>query len=382
MKTKILSTLIVFTILFSGGKVFSQELNVITTGVPFLNFSPDSRAGGMGDLGVATSPDANSQFWNPAKYVFSENTGGFAVQYSPWLIKIVEDMGLYGVSGFYKLDDRQAISASFRYFSLGKIEFRDQSGDFIGDYSPSELAFDASYGRKLSTKLSLALSGRFIYSHLTLGQNVGSTQTKAAVSYAADVAVYYITDLQLGEYDSKFSFGANISNIGAKITYSEYISGNNGKDFIPTNLRLGPALKMNLDEYNSLTFAFELNKLLVPTPPSYDQNGIIIAGKDNNVPVVTGIFQSFYDAPGGFSEELSEINMAAGAEYWYDNTFAVRAGYFHEPETKGNRKYFTAGAGLKWNIFNLDFSYLMAATQQQHHPLDGTVRFTLSFDFE
>jgi hypothetical protein len=380
---RIFRALIVVAIFISGSNAFAQR-NVITTGVSFLNIAPDSRAGGMGDLGVATSPDATSQFWNPAKYIFAEEEAGLAVQYSPWLREIVKDMGLYGLTGYYKLDDKQAIGASLRYFSLGNIEFRDNFGNSQGEYSPNEFAIDLSYSRKLTDHLSMAVAGRFINSNLTLGQNVGtgSTETKAATSYAADVALYYQRDVNIGEYGSTFSFGANISNIGTKITYSAQITGDDAKDFIPTNLKLGPALKMNLDEYNSITFAVELNKLLVPTPPRYTEDGEFIGNsKDDNVTAITGIFQSFNDAPNGFEEELSEINIGVGLEYWYDEVFAVRAGYFHEPEDKGNRKYFTAGAGLKYNVFNLDFSYLIAATEEQHHPLDGTLRFTLSWAF-
>lgn len=356
----------------------NAELNTITTGVPFLMISPDARGGAMGDAGVATEPDANSMFWNPAKFAFVEDDMGLTIGYSPWLRDLVDDIGLSNIAYYARLDDIQVIAFSLRYFSLGSIEFTDNTGGSLGEYQPNEFAIDGTYSRKLSDNLSLAVAGRFIYSNLTLGQNAGAAETRPGTSVAADIAMYYENEVDMGSTDGVFSFGANISNIGAKISYTTDVQ----EDFIPTNLRLGPALKMELDSYNEVTFALDVNKLLVPTPPIMDPDnqGEIQSGMDNDVSVITGLFQSFYDAPGGFNEELREINFALGAEYWYDQTFALRAGYFYEDETKGNRNYVTMGAGLKYNVFALDFSYLIPTGVQS--PLDNTLRFSLYFDFE
>lgn len=356
----------------------NAELNTITTGVPFLMISPDARGGAMGDAGVATTPDANSMFWNPAKFAFAEEDLGVTIGYSPWLRDLVDDIGLSNLAVYKRLDDIQVIAFSLRYFSLGSIEFTDNNGISLGKYQPNEFAVDGTYSRKLSDNLSLAVAGRFIYSNLTLGQNAGAAETRPGTSVAADIAMYYENEVDLGSTDALFSFGANISNIGAKISYTTDVQ----EDFIPTNLRIGPALKMELDSYNEVTFALDVNKLLVPTPPVMDPDnpGEIQSGMSNDVSVITGLFQSFYDAPGGFNEELREINFALGTEYWYDNTFALRAGFFYEDETKGNRNYVTMGAGLKYNVFALDFSYLIPTGVQS--PLDNTLRFSLYFDFE
>ena len=355
-----------------------DDLNTITTGVPFLMISPDARGGAMGDVGVATEPDANSMFWNPAKYAFIEKENGLSIGYSPWLRELVDDIGLSNLVFYQRLDDQQVIGATLRYFSLGEIQFTDNNGDPLGTYQPNEFAIDGTYARKLSDKLSLAVAGRFIYSNLTLGQSAGGQDTRPGTSIAADIGLYYENDMDFGRTDGVFSFGVNISNIGAKISYTTDVE----QDFIPTNLRLGPAVKLELDSYNEISFGLDINKLLVPTPPEYaeDDQDEIIAGMDNDVSVITGIFQSFYDAPGGFNEELREISFAFGTEYWYDDTFALRGGYFYEDPTKGNRKYFTMGAGLKYNVFALDFSYLIPTGQKS--PLDNTLRFSLFFDFD
>jgi hypothetical protein len=358
-----------------------DNLNTITTAVPFLLISPDSRAGGMGDVGVATSPDANSLHWNPAKFAFVEDEVGFAVSYVPWLRALVPDINLSYLAGYKKLNKNEAIAMELRYFTLGDITFTDVIGNNLGQYKPSEFAIGSAYSRKLSEQFSLAISGRYIYSNLTGGQSAGGITTNAGQSIAADVAGYYRKDIRIAKKDMQLALGANVSNIGNKVRYTETST----RDFIPINLRLGTALNADLDEYNKISFAFDINKLLVPTPPIYNDSidGQIDFGQDPNVSVVSGIFQSFGDAPGGFSEEMREINYSIGTEYWYDDQFAVRAGYFNEHNTKGGRKFFTFGSGVKYNVFALDFSYLINASRaiNGNNPLANTMRFTLIFDF-
>lgn len=358
-----------------------DNLNTITTAVPFLLISPDSRAGGMGDVGVATSPDANSLHWNPAKFAFVEDEVGFAVSYVPWLRALVPDINLSYLAGYKKLNKNEAIAMELRYFTLGDITFTDVIGNNLGQYKPSEFAIGSAYSRKLSDQFSLAISGRYIYSNLTGGQSAGGITTNAGQSIAADVAGYYRKDIRIAKKDMELAIGANVSNIGNKVRYTETST----RDFIPINLRLGTALNADLDEYNKISFAFDINKLLVPTPPIYNDSidGQIDFGQDPNVSVVSGIFQSFGDAPGGFSEEMREINFSIGTEYWYDDQFAVRAGYFNEHNTKGGRKFFTFGSGVKYNVFALDFSYLINASRaiNGNNPLANTMRFTLIFDF-
>ncbi|NNF02331.1 MAG: type IX secretion system outer membrane channel protein PorV [Bacteroidia bacterium] len=357
------------------------QINTITTSVPFLIISPDARAGGMGDGGVAVSPDANSIHWNASKLAFIEDNVGFAVSYTPWLRALVPDINLAYVSGYKKLKNQQTMAASLRYFSLGDITFTDNTGNVTGQFNPNEFAFDIAYARVLGENLSGGLVLRYINSNLTGGAEVGGASSKAGQSVAADISAFYKTELQLGEKDAELALGLNISNIGSKISYTELGT----KDFIPINMRLGPSLTLKLNEYNTLTFNLDINKLLVPTPPIYDStstqaNPVILEGKDPNRSVASGIFGSFNDAPDGFSEEMKEFNFGFGMEYWYDKQFAFRAGYFHEHELKGNRKYFTLGAGLKYNVFGLDFAYLIPT--QQRNPLENTLRFTLHFNFE
>ncbi len=386
---KLFSLIIAIVICYSA---FSQNeltvdqldgasLNTITTAVPFLLISPDSRAGGMGDVGVATTPDANSLHWNPAKFSFVEDEVGFAVSYVPWLRELVPDINLSYLAGYKKLNDNEAVAMELRYFTLGDITFTDVIGNNLGQYKPSEFAIGSSYSRKLSDQFSLAISGRYVYSNLTGGQSAGGITTNAGQSIAADVAGYYKKTVRIAKKDMDLAFGANISNIGNKISYTETST----RDFIPINLRLGTALNADLDDYNKISFAFDINKLLVPTPPIYNDSieNQIDFGKDPNVSVVSGIFQSFGDAPGGFSEEMREINFSVGTEYWYDEQFAVRAGYFNEHDTKGGRKFFTFGSGVKYNVFALDFSYLINASRaiNGNNPLANTMRFTLIFDF-
>jgi hypothetical protein len=364
--------------------------NTITTAVPFLLIGPDAKSGGMGEVGAGTEPDAMAQHWNAAKYAFIEKDMGFSVSYSPWLRKLVNDINLAYLTAYKRIDEMSAVSGSLKFFSLGDITFTEQDGSVIGNFRPSEFAVDAAYSRKFSEKVSGAVTGRFIYSNLTQGQTVQGQTTKPGTSGAADVAMYYTDDIDIqGLESSKISFGVVISNIGAKISYSD---DDSDRDFIPTNLRIGPSWLLNIDEFNSFRFSFDLNKLLVPTPPIYrvDEQGQpvtdaagnveIAKGKNPDVSVVQGMIQSFYDAPGGLSEELKEIIWTVGTEYWYNKQFAVRAGYFHESDMKGKRKFFTLGAGLRYNVFGLDFSYLIPTDQR--NPLQNTLRFTLSFDLD
>ncbi len=366
------------------------QINTITTAVPFLQIAPDSRAGGMGDYGVATSPDVNSIHWNPSKLAFAEKEFGFAISYTPWLRALVNDINLAYISGYKKLKNDQALGASLLYFSLGNIDFTNENAEKTGSFNPNEWAFDLAYSRKLGEKFSGGLALRYIYSNLTGGISIqnNTISTHAGTSVAADLSGYYLTDLEISNKDAKLALGLNISNIGAKISYTDTKS----KDFIPTNFRLGTNLLIELDDYNSISFGADVNKLLVPTPPVYYKNSlggdsissdnekVIQAGKDpTNISVASALFSSWGDAPAGFKEEIKEFTYSIGAEYWYDKQFAIRAGYFHEAETKGNRKFFTLGAGLRYNVFGLDFAYLIAS---QRNPLENTLRFTLTFDFE
>jgi hypothetical protein len=359
------------------------QINTITTAVPFLSISPEARAGGMGDAGVASSPDANSIHWNPAKLAFMEKNIGFSISYTPWLRQLVNDINLSYVSGYYKIKNDQTLAASLRYFSLGSIDFTGNQGEPLGSFNPNEFAFDVAYARKLSDNFSGGIALRYVHSNLTGGITVGGNASKAGNAVAADVSAYYKKDMTVSKKDATLALGLAITNIGSKISYTE----TGDKDFIPINLRFGPSLKMKLNEYNDLTFLLDINKLLVPTPPIYSDSidpitneQKIIFGKSSNVSVASGIFQSFSDAPGGFSEEIKEFNLCGGMEYWYDKQFAFRAGYFFESALKGNRKYFTLGAGLRYSVFGLDFAYLIPT--EQRNPLENTLRFTLTFDFD
>ncbi len=352
------------------------ELNAIHTVVPFLTIAPDSRAGAMGDAGVASSPDIYSMHWNPAKYAFIDGNKGFAISYSPWLRSLVPDINIAYLTGYRRIDSRQVIAASLIYSSLGDIPFTDDFGNLERNFKPNEFAIDAAYSRLFSQYLSGSVAFRFIYSNLTGGSYSGGVETKPGVSFAADIAGYYVKEADIMGRDGNYSFGLNFSNIGAKMSYAE----SRDPDFIPMNMKLGTSAGMNLDRYNHISLSLDFNKLLVPTPPIYDADMQIIAGKDPNIPVPLAIFQSFYDAPGGFSEELREITVSLGAEYWYNNQFAIRTGYFHEDASKGNRKYFTAGAGIRLNVIAFDFSYLMPLAQ--NHPLARTLRFSIAFEFD
>lgn len=354
----------------------SGELNAIQTVVPFLTIAPDSRAGAMGDAGVATSPDVYSMHWNPAKFAFIDGKGGIGIAYSPWLRNLVPDINIAYLTGYYRLDSKQVINGSLIYSSLGDVSFTDDFGNLERTFKPNEWSFDMGYSRMFSENFSGGIAFRFIYSNLTGGFYSGGEATKPGISVAADISAYYRRELDLLNKDALLSFGANISNIGAKMSYSD----SQTSDFIPINMRLGTACTFELDQYNKITLTIDINKLLVPTPPLYDISNpdSIIAGKNPDIAVPVAIFQSFIDAPGGFKEELHEITYSYGAEYWYNDQFAIRTGYFHENETKGNRKYFTAGAGFRLSGFTVDFSYLMPTVQ--NHPLARTLRFSLSFD--
>ncbi len=383
-----------------NGQVLSgKELNTITTAVPFLQIAPDSRGGAMGDVGCATSADINSQAYNPAKYVFNKNTFGISVSYSPWLRNLVSDINLLYLSTYWRMTEMDAIAFSLRYFSLGDIQFTDDMGNPTMQENPNEFALDFTYSRKLIDELSIALTPRFIYSDLTAGQYVGGQDTKAGLAGAADLSLFYEQELKAKKLESSIlRAGFCISNMGNKMSYS---GGTLRRDFLPTNLKIGLGYEMGFDEYNKLAITGEVNKLLVPTNPvyavdsignpAYDQyhNRIIAAGRDPDVSVPQGMIQSFYDAPGighngvnasVFAEEMAEIIWALGAEYSYRDLFFVRLGYFHESKYKGNRQFLSMGVGLKYNVFNIDVSYLFT-TNGQTHPLANTLRFTLSFDF-
>lgn len=371
----------------SKKELAGSTINTIQSVVPFLTIAPDSRSGAMGDIGAATKPDVNSMHWNPAKYAFIEGTTGFAISYSPWLRKLVPDINLAYISAFHRFDKKQVIAGSLLYFSLGELVFTDDFGEYIIDFTPHEFAIDGAYSRKFSETFSMGMAFRYIYSNLTGGITTSTTETKPGTSLAADVSWFYTNNILVAERNATLSFGMNISNIGQKMSYTE----NQEADFIPINLRIGGALDLQIDDYNSLLFAVDMNKLLVPTPPIYDSTGAIMHGKDPDVSVPVGMIRSFYDAPGfyddqgnrlisPFREELREIMCSVGIEYWYAKQFAIRAGYFYEHETKGNRKFFTTGMGLRLNVFELDFAYLIPV--KQNHPLSGTLRFTLGFDFD
>jgi hypothetical protein len=362
---------------------------VISTAVPFLTISPDARSGGMGDVGVSSTPDAYSMFWNPAKYAFIDKSFGFGIGYVPWLRGLVNDIGLASVAGFGKLGDKQAIALSLRFFSMGSVMFTNDVGQELGEVKPNEWTIDATYARKFSREFSGAVAARFIYSNL-VPVNYSSYDVRPGTSIAADVALYYHHEMEVKGLSSAFiDFGLNISNIGVKMSYS---STSVVRDFIPTTLRLGPSFTMDIDDYNRLSLSLDLTKLLVPTPPIYakdsnnnpiigpDGKKVIEAGMDPDVSVVKGMIQSFYDAPYGFKEEMQEINIAVAAEYWYNKLFSIRAGYFYESKYKGDRQFFTLGAGLRYNVFGLDFSYLIPI--RNNNPLQNTLQFTLLFNFD
>ncbi|MDR1847220.1 MAG: type IX secretion system outer membrane channel protein PorV [Bacteroidales bacterium] len=356
------------------GQLKEEGSRPILTGVPILLIAPDSRAGAMGDVGVASKPDANSIHWNAAKLAFTENTTDITFTYSPWLHNLVPDISLAYLAGYYKINERSSIGASLTYFSIGDMNFVNEQNVLIGVYSPNEFAVDLAYAMKLTDNLSASVTGRYIRSDLTLGQTVDNTQTFAGQAGAADVGLYYENEIK-SQKPSSYALGLQISNLGSKISYSN----NNTKEFLPANLRIGGRYTMNFDQFNEISFMLDFNKLLVPTPALYEDD-TIYAGMDGNVGTLQGAIQSFYDAPNGFKEELQEISISAGMEYWYRKMFAVRAGYFYENAHKGNRQYLTFGAGLKYNVLKLDISYLITTAQISYNPLKNTLRVSLSFE--
>ena len=377
MKSSIrIVTILVLAVIFSlpslaqnSGVISGQDTdkNVITTAVPFLTIAPDPISGAMGDVGAATAPNANTIHWNPAKLAYLNNDYGFAFSYTPWLSKFVDDMSISYLSGYKKIDDLQAFGLSLTYFDLGDIQLTDGVGNNLQVINPREFAISGTYSRKLSADLSIGVTGKFIHSNLSGNITTSPvSDPKPGTSIAADIGVYYKTEMNVFDKQSQLSFGGIISNIGAKISYNSA----DEEDFIPTNLRLGTALASFLDPYNKITFALDFNKLMVPTPQP--------DGSHRDKSLISGMFGSFGDAPNGFSEELQEVMISFGTEYEYKETFAIRAGYFYEHENKGNRKYFTMGVGFKFKDLGIDFAYLVPTLQE--HPLAETLRFGITYD--
>lgn len=357
-----------------------QLFNPVNYAVISQTIAPDARGGGLGDVGAATDPDVNSQYWNPAKYPFNISRAGVTLNFTPWLRSLVNDMNLAYLAGYYRIGDYSAVSASFRYFNIGEVSMSGSDESSVPmTINPYEMSLDLAYSMMLSEKFSLAAAIRWIYSDMRFNYTEDNTPASA---FAADIAAYYQDYVNIGVRECQLGIGMNISNIGSKITFS----GKEYGEFLPANLRLGASLMIPLDEYNKLTIAADANKYLVPTVPVQEE------GEDNaeyedrvhreydDVSAISGIFKSFSDAPGGFKEELKEINYGVGAEYVYNDKFSLRAGYHHESQSKGNRKYFTVGAGFKMNVFSLDAAYVVATAKS--NPLDQTLRFTLSFDMD
>ena len=350
--------------------------NPVTTSVTSQSIAPDARSAGMGDVGAATDPDVVSQYWNPAKYPFNISRAGVAINYTPWLRQLLNDIDLAYVAGYYRIGDYSAVSASLRYFSLGEVQMSDDENLTINPY---EMSFDVAYSLMLSENFSLGAAVRWIYSDLTYDF---TSDTAPGSAFAADLSCYYQNYLNIGQRECQLGLGLNISNIGSKISFG----GDNNSEFIPTNMRLGASLMVPIDEYNRFTIAADANKLLVPTYPKQNEGESTEAYQERvqkdyyDVSSISGIFKSFGDAPGGFKEELQEVQWSVGAEYIYHDKFALRAGYHHESENKGNRKYFTVGAGFKMSVFSLDAGYVIATAKS--NPLDQTLRFSLSFDMD
>lgn len=353
------------------------DRNVITTMVPFLTITPDTRSAALGDAGVAIfDPDANSVFWNAANLVNAKKKTGFSFSFAPWLRQLVDDVGFSYLSGYTKINDRSAAGMSFRYFSLGTINFTDNNGDPLGSFNPNEFSIDGCYGLKFNRRFSAGVNLRFTYSNLTGIRTINGSSTKPGMTGSGDINILYKTEIRVKGKNTPFQIGANIQNMGAKMTYTNKES----RDFIPTNLKLGAGWAYDIDKYNKVNVLFDINKLLVPTRPIVDNSGNIISGRSNNVGVVQGMIQSFYDAPGGASEEFKEINYSFGTEYWYNNAFAARAGVYYEATSKGNRKYATMGLGIKYQKLNLDLGYLVPVSSYQS-PLQNQIRISLLFDF-
>ena len=391
MKNRIFLSLLVavmaFPLMAQGKREgLKNQLNPVYTGVTSLSIAPDARAGALGDVGVATEPDANSQYWNPAKYPFNIARAGVSMSYTPWLRQLVSDIDLVNLAGFYRIGDYSAVSASLTYFSLGEVFVENEI-----TIKPYEMAFDVAYSRMLSETFSAAIALRYIHSDL---QYDNTEDMSPGNAFAADMALYYNKYLMAGNRECLLGLGLNISNIGTKISYD----GGATSDFLPTNLRLGTSFLLPIDDYNTFSVSLDLNKLLVPTRPSYSQfleengydqgdnsyyseyNSWLDTEGYNDVSPIKGIFKSFADAPGGAVEELREIYGGIGVEYCYNQQFSVRAGYHYEDKYKGNRNYFTVGAGFRMSVFSLDAAYLISTAQS--NPLDQTLRFSLSFDLD
>ncbi len=369
-------------------------VNTIITAVPFLRIVPEARSGAMGDAGIATSADANSMHFNTSKLAFAENDFGISATYTPWLRSLgLTDVYMAYLSGYGKFGDKkdQAVGGAIRFFSLGQINYTNDNGEPIGQGRPNEFELNVAYARKLTDNFSVGVGAKFIYSNLAAGQEVGGIEIQPGITGAADLSFTFDKPIDIGDKDGNIAVGLSITNIGPKITYTNSIN----RDYIPTNLGIGTAFTMNLDDFNSLTFALDLNKMMVPTPPFsqendngeiVDQDGNPIDADGDGQPdykqqgLIGAMFGSFGDAPNGFSEEMNEWMISFGAEYWYDKQFAVRTGYYWEHPTKGNRQFFTVGLGIKYSIFGLNFSYLVP-TSNQRNPLDNTLRFSLLFDF-
>ncbi len=370
---KLTAGILLFCGFTSAVKAQVQQINVVTTAVPFLRISPDARAGGMGDVGIATSPDVYSGFWNAGKVAFNSMNGGVGATYTPWLKDLVSDVYLANLSGYYKFADNQAIYGSLRYFSLGSIEFTDPFGTTTSKGSPREFGIDIGYSRKLNAKNGVGIALKYINSNLANGYVSGTTTYKTGNSVAADLGWYHDAKKASG---NGFAFGVTLSNLGAKIAYT---NNADAKDFLPANLGLGGTYTKKYNEKNSLTFGLDINKLLVPTPPSEGDVAGLAAYRKKSV--ISGLFSSFGDAPTGFGEEIKEFTVSVGGEYWYNNQFALRAGYFYENKFKGNRRFFSAGLGIKYNIFGFNFSYLIpTGSGVTRLPLSNTIRFSVLFD--
>ena len=353
--------------------------NPVSHGVTSLAIAPDSRGGGMGDIGAATDPDVNSQYWNPAKYPFTISRAGLAVSYTPWLRKLVNDIDLAYVAGYYRIGDWQAISASLRYFSLGEVPITGSMGEQLSSISPYEMAVDVAYSRMLSQRFSAAVALRFIYSDLAYNRDEGMRPGKA---FGADIALFYSDYIMIGQRECMINWGLNLSNIGSKISYD----GGNSSEFLPTNFRTGVSLMIPIDNYNIFSISADINKLMVPTRPMQQEGESEVDYQNRldeeyrDLSPIKGIFTSWGDAPGGFKEELREFTWGLGLEYSYNNQFKVRGGYHWEDASKGNRKYFSVGAGFSMSVFSLDAAYLISTAQS--NPLDQTLRFSLAFDMD
>ncbi|MBM3164798.1 MAG: type IX secretion system outer membrane channel protein PorV [Bacteroidetes bacterium] len=395
-----LLTLLLVNRVFSQAESNDLQLNTITTALPFMAITPDSRAGGMGEAGTALSPSATSVYWNTSMLSFAEKSSEISLSYTPWLRQLTNDMHLSYLSGYVRVNKKHTIAGAMRYFSLGEITFTDASGNVLRDDKPNEFELTGGYAFKLSEKFSVGVNGKFAYSNLTGGLTVAGVMTKPGMVGAADLSFTYFKDrVKIGKTNGIYTFAATINNIGNKVAYSVLAK----RDFIPMNLKIGNAFQAKYDAYNTVTYSLDIQRLLVPTPALYDNvNGqvVMLSGRSNDVGVINGMLQSFYDAPGvvakdengdyiqnddgtyeivkgsRFKEEITEINIAGGVEWWYNETFAIRSGVFYENRNKGNRQYLNLGASLKYNMFSIDFSYLASLNGRQN-PLANTLRFTL-----